>query len=286
MEEWKILKSFDKTGKRFIKGDVIYISNKGRIKLNDTILEIGKGLYVSSDAQIHIIGVGYDNHTTLYRWIYYNFIGPYIKGGGYNIHHIDGNHLNNAVDNLIELSAYRHGKVHAEQYEQLKDTIANTNKLIKYYISNKDKYINDGIKYFKDRVAQYLNSDEYKRYVELKRNEKELRKKQRSEELKLLSEKRKAERKKQKLIEQQKLIDAGTHFRAKDGRLMSYEQIHNMHAGPRDKSYITDEYKNKISVANKGKSHKQSDETKEKIRNTINKLYAAGVKMGRRARQS
>ena len=123
MEEWKILKSFDKTGRRFIKGDVIYISNKGRIKLNDTILEIGKGLYVNCNGQICIVGVGYNNHTTLYRWIYYNFIGPYIKGGGYNIHHIDGNHLNNAADNLIELSAYRHGKVHAEQYKKRKDTI-------------------------------------------------------------------------------------------------------------------------------------------------------------------
>ena len=68
MEEWKILKSFDKTGRRFIKGDVIYISNKGRIKLNDTILEIGKGLYVNGDGQICIVGVGYNNHTTLYRW--------------------------------------------------------------------------------------------------------------------------------------------------------------------------------------------------------------------------
>lgn len=246
MEEWKILKSFDKTGRRFIEGDVIYISNKGRIKLNDTILEIGKGLYVNKEGQICIVGVGYDNHTTLYRWIYYNFIGPYTKGGGYNIHHIDGNHLNNAADNLIELSAYRHGKVHAEQYEQLKDTINNTSKLIKQHISNKDKNINDGLKYFKDRVEQYLNSDEYKRDVELKQKEIELQKQQRKEQTKQLREQRNQQRKQQKIIEEQKLIDAGTHFRCKDGRLMSYQQIHNMHAGPRDNSYITEEWKQKM----------------------------------------
>lgn len=288
MEEWKILKSFDKTGRRFIKGDVIYISNKGRIKLNDTILEIGKGLYVNDDGQIRIVGIGYGNHTTLYRWIYYNFIGPYIKGGGYNIHHIDGNHLNNAADNLIELSAYRHGKVHAEQYEQLKDTINNTGKLIKYYASNKEKYINDGTKYFKDRLEQYLNSDEYKHDVELKQKEIELRNEHRKEQLKQLSEQRKQQHKQQKLIEQQKLIDAGTHFRCKDGRLMSYDHLQKLNAAGlnRDKSYITDEYKNKLSVANKGKSHKQSEETITKIRNKINQLYAEGVKMGGRSRYS
>ena len=272
MEEWKILKSFDKTGRRFIKGDIIYISNKGRIKLNDTILEIGKGLYVNNDGQICIVGVGYNNHTTLYRWIYYNFIGPYIKGGGYNIHHIDGNHLNNAADNLIELSAYRHGKVHAEQYKQLKDTIYNTSKIIKQHISNKDKYINDGVKYFKDRVEQYLNSDEYKRYLESKRNEIELRKKQRSEEAKLRRKLVKEQRKQQKLIEQQKLIDSGTHFRAKDGRIMSYEQIHNMHEGPRDNSYITEEWKQKMKQIQKklrdeGKcTGKASTDEKERLR--------------------
>ena len=45
-EQWKLFKVYKSNSIYHIAGDKIYISNKGRIKLNDDILDFGDGLYV------------------------------------------------------------------------------------------------------------------------------------------------------------------------------------------------------------------------------------------------
>jgi len=251
MEEWKTLTTFKNTGRLFIEGDQILISNKGRIRLNDTILELGKGLYLDKGGNIHIVGQSYLEHKSFYRWIYYNFKGEYRKGCGYNIHHIDGNHLNNDVDNLIDLSAYEHGKIHAKEHDKLIDIITTTKALIKEQSSKSEEYILSTKQWYSQRIKEYYNSDAYKQKI----LEQQLLKQKQKQEL--LEKKRKEQQiKKEKELEikrlkEEELIKAGTHFRCKNGRLMSYEQIKNMHKTKHDTSYITEEYRKRISESQK-----------------------------------
>ena len=56
--------------------------------------------------------------TTAHRKIYETFIGPIPKdedGRSYEIHHIDGNHNNNEISNLLCVSIKEHYEIHKSQ---------------------------------------------------------------------------------------------------------------------------------------------------------------------------
>ena len=287
MEQWYKLWEYNKKqSKRWIPGDTIYVSNYGNVRLNDILLTIGKGLWMDIDGNIHIVGVSFGKYKTIYRFIYTMAVDNTFNGGHqWQIHHIDRNHSNNRYDNLIKLTGKQHLQMHQKDFMD-DELMIRLHTLKEYYKEQSNKryqHIAAFNEWLTNRYNKYYN-DVVIPQLEQRRNERQQQLEKRKHETKLLKD----ERKKQKLIEQQKLIDAGTHFRCKDGRLMSYEHLHKLNdAGlNRDKSYITDDYKNKISVANKGKSHKLSEETKEKIRNKIKQLYAEGANIGGRSRCS
>ena len=120
-EIWEIIKS-SKTQIRQIKID-IEISNKANVRLKGYYkdkeiacydLTLGKGLYVDIKIpNIKIYGCGKDVYRYVYFMQYTN--NKYIKG--YQIHHLDYNHCNNSIDNLLYCSAIEHGNYHKFQYK-------------------------------------------------------------------------------------------------------------------------------------------------------------------------
>lgn len=117
-------------------------------------LSLGKGLYVNyKDHSIRIVQCGGD----IYRHVYFmQYTGhQYIKG--WQIHHLDYNHCNNSIDNLVYCTAKDHGLYHAFQYklgnevqgyeQDWSDTelkqLEDYNKAAEYYKwleANKDKF--------------------------------------------------------------------------------------------------------------------------------------------------
>lgn len=175
IEEWKIIKeykSYNNGISLHLKGDKILLSNTGRVKIvNDLLpdleltLENG-GLYISKRTHIYDIyinGLSWSNQT-MYRTIYTLFKGKPKKG--YNIHHIDFNHLNNSLDNLIEVSPYKHGVIHKEN-----DPTFGINIESKYsIIDNRTEFS----KLLKDRIILYK---EIKKQQQIdKKEQKELEK--------------------------------------------------------------------------------------------------------------
>ena len=123
MEEiWEVIKSVKtQTGIRIDTE----ISNKANVRIKAYVdkkeiacyyLSLGKGLYVKYTDNYPVIlicGCSGD----IYRHVYFmKYTGhQYIKG--YQIHHIDYNHCNNSIDNLIYCSPKEHGKYHKFQYK-------------------------------------------------------------------------------------------------------------------------------------------------------------------------
>lgn len=245
MEQWyKLWEYKGKQSKQWIPGDTVYVSNYGNVKLNDIPLTIGNGLWMDVKGNINIVGLTYGKYKTIYRFIYTMAVDNTFNGGHqWQIHHKDRDHSNNRYDNLIKVTGKEHLLIHStDQFDN--ELINRLNTLKKYYKEQYDKRF-EHIATFKEwlhnRYTKYYNEIVVP-HKEQQRKEREQQLEKQKQETKLLNEKRKQ----QKLIEEQKLIDAGTHFRAKDGRLMSYQQIKNMHATPRDLSYITDEWKQRM----------------------------------------
>lgn len=110
-EKWKLLCEYKSDSKTHLKGDKYYISNKGRVRMNNIILDYGKGLYLGKDKEVRIYGCKLPE-SNIYRTIYKLFVGPLKYGSNYNIHHIDCNHMNNSADNLIQITSKEHAKLH------------------------------------------------------------------------------------------------------------------------------------------------------------------------------
>ena len=121
MEEiWEVIKT-SKTPSQ-IRID-IEISNNANVRLKAYVgekeiscyhLSLGKGLYVKYTDIYPSISI-YNCSGDIYRHVYFmKYTGhQYIKG--YQIHHIDYNHCNNSIDNLIYCSPKEHGKLHKWQ---------------------------------------------------------------------------------------------------------------------------------------------------------------------------
>jgi len=181
-EKWKLICEYKSDSKTHLEGDKCYISNKGRVRINDIILDYGKGLYLGKDKEVRIYGCKLPE-SNIYRTIYKLFIGPLKYGSNYNIHHIDCNHMNNSADNLIQITSKEHAKLH------------NISKVIEY---------NEEI----DKLAKLpLRSQSKLFFIELTVKRKEERRKIREEERKKLQEARQKEKQKERQKERQKEID-------------------------------------------------------------------------------
>lgn len=160
-EEWKLVKKFDKVYNHlYLPNDEIWISNKGGVKFNDIILSLDYGLYITySQHQYDILMPRYRwPEDKLYRIIYTLFVDN-IKPK-YHIHHKDGNHLNNNINNLEQITAKEHKKI--DEY---------------YDYNNIDELITNSLK-GKEQFIQYLS----KRYNDYNKEQKRIKKQQEIEE--------------------------------------------------------------------------------------------------------
>lgn len=155
-EKWVLIKKFDTVHKNlYLPNDEIWISDSGHVKFNDTLLSLEYGLYISSSQQ------QYDILIPEFRWpsdklyrLVYNVFGGKLENKQH-IHHVDGNHLNNSIDNLIQLSVREHRKIHKDkavyyQYENIYDIINKS-------LEGKDKFV----KYLKERYKIYIAPEKH-----------------------------------------------------------------------------------------------------------------------------
>ena len=208
IEEWKLIKEWNGVTQKtniHCTGDKLYVSNTGKVRLNDIELTLDRGLYINKDKEIHIVGASWP-YGNIHRTIYKLFTGELKKGCGWNIHHIDGNHYNNNLDNLVQLTAFEHGKIHAEQGDMNRGPLCNS-EWLNEQLNKADKVIALTNKWYKDRVQEYL----------------EQRKLHRAEELKIQKEKTKIKNeqllKEQKELEIQNKLATGNYYFNKAGVL-------------------------------------------------------------------
>lgn len=87
IEIWKCFKTIAASNQYHKKGTKFYVSNYGRVRINDKIVDTS-----AFDGYIKIAG------NWVHRLVYQQFVGKIPKG--YEIDHIDTNKQNNRVDNL------------------------------------------------------------------------------------------------------------------------------------------------------------------------------------------
>lgn len=248
-EQWKLFRVYKSTSTYHIAGDKLYISNKGRIKLNDDILDFGKGLYISK-GEIHIVlPCSFGKRLNLYRTVYDMFGDGLQYGCNYNIHHIDYNHLNNNINNLLLCTSKEHMQIHKDDYKngQINIRIKYCN-IIKDLEEQKDKHIESSKQYLIDRVNKIKQQINEQKDID-KRTQRELRQKQIEEE-------------------RQNKINSGEYLIDSKGKLHSIkalEKLKNSRKGIKDseesklkrseaikRKYATDpEYRKKTSEASK-----------------------------------
>lgn len=170
IEEWKLIKEWNgltTSTSTHCTGDKLYVSNTGKVKLNDIELTLDKGLYINKGYEICIVGTSWPLGN-MHRTIYQLFTGKLKKGCGWNIHHIDGNHYNNNINNLVQLTPFEHGKVHAEHDSDWGDNNPRNKKWVEYQQSRAEEVIELTHKWLKDRVQDYLKQKKLHRVEELK----------------------------------------------------------------------------------------------------------------------
>ena len=247
-EQWKLFKVYKSNSIYHIAGDKIYISNKGRIKLNDDILDFGKGLYVLN-GELRIFYCSFGKRLNLYRTVYDIFGDGLRFGCNYNIHHIDYNHLNNNINNLLLCTSKEHGEIHKDDHKNGKIKVLQKYwKITRDLEDQKDKHIESTKQYFKDRVNKMKQQINEQKDID-KRTQRELRQKQIEEE-------------------RQNKINSGEYLVDSKGKLHSLkalEKFKNSRKGVKDseesklkrseaikRKYATDpEYRKKTSEASK-----------------------------------
>lgn len=285
MEEYKLLYEFEKNTRYYLKGDKIFVSNKGNVKLNDMQLTLGNGLWLKGNRDkgycLSIIGFTKYSVKNLYRSIYYLFTGKCSNKCNVNIHHIDYDITNNSLDNLIMLSSREHGKLHNQ--DNIKGSEGNIKLQHKYEIIN--RYIN-------------ISNDNYISFLEQrKQNALKEQQEQKRKELEQ-KEQKQQKQKEQKAAAQQKIIEeklaSGLYKYNANGKLYKYkrpEQSQKMLSKWADNDYKTklsnsmkekwedDEYRQKVSqsVSEAVTRLWQDDEYRQRVSNCIKKLWKDGV---------
>lgn len=242
MEEiWEVIKTVKY--KAIINTEV---SNKGNVRItayyDNTLLakynlELGKGLYVTYGdyPNIRIANCSGD----IYRYVYFmkHYNNEYIKG--YQIHHIDYNHCNNSIDNLLYCSAIEHGKYHSfiYQYQNILN-YSNAKPLTDIQLQQLDQYykVLDYYKYLIDNKDNF-SIDKAKQYLKQIRLDI-------INKVKQYKEQQKQNKKEQERIDR---LNSGNYIEV-DGRLvriMSDYQKQRMAEGRRRNCYNNQEWRDK-----------------------------------------
>lgn len=260
MEEYKLLKSV----KRPTNLELRYLlSNKGNIKIqawfrnyfvDEDILEIGKGLYiVNNEINAYHLGKG-----KIYRSIYKLFKGNIPRG--YHIHHLDYNHFNNNIDNLICCDNYDHGCLHEYTNRFVNGILPNSEKELieynKWLTANKIKEEYSKLNYTSEDSKRYIFEILLKKYEQKVKDVKKYLENKRKEE----TLKRQEERQKQYEQERQKKIESNDYYLNEQGHLIK-----------RNKSKWTDEQRERI--INKRKDVYVSEEWRNKVSEGVKRYW-------------
>lgn len=246
-EKWVCIKEYKSNicnkNSNHIPNDKIYVSNTGKVRLNNEELSFGHGLYINQFGDICILGCGWPEKT-MHRTIYKLFIKEPYRDVYHNIHHKDFNHLNNHIDNLIELTAKEHGDIHKGVYDE------DIKEYIQSLIEQKDIFIEETKRWLKQRVLDYLNDDsrmlEYKSKKQKEKEDKEIKK----------------QIKKQKEIEDK--IASGNYYYNKAGVLRKKTSTKKGYVMPKEE-------REKHSIANK-QAYINNPELKNRSRESIEKM--------------
>lgn len=177
IEEWKVLKEWNKLPQKastHIKGDKLYISNTGKVRLNDIELTLDRGLYIKN-GEIHIVGCSWP-YNTMHRTVYTLFVKEPHHDVWHNIHHIDFNHFNNHVDNLVELTVKEHGDIHEGTNTPLYDI-----DWLNEQERKADKVIEETKEWYRSRVKDYF-TNVYEPQLEINKQLRNQRKEDRRKE--------------------------------------------------------------------------------------------------------
>ena len=267
MEEiWEVIKS-TKTQSGITINYVI--SNQAHVKLEAYFneeklvsynLELGKGLYIKKYKEgynIHIAKCGGD----IYRHVYFmQYTGhQYIKG--WQIHHIDYNHCNNSIDNLLYCSPKEHGKLHEWQGyltsdksiskgfnyygEQFNTNIMLYNKALDYY-----RWLDTNKELFSlNNAVNYINTIR----VEIEQIAEPIIKQYKIDKAKQREQQRIEKKKKKQEQERIDKLNSGNYIEV-DGKLkrvMSDWQKQQMTEGRRRNCYNNPEWRKHVSDRNK-----------------------------------
>ena len=251
-ETWETIKSIKTLSKITINTE---ISNKGNVRIvayykdkyiKSYNLSLGHGLYAVHSNNGYVIHI-YGCSGEIFRHVYFmKYTGhQYIKG--WQIHHIDYNHCNNCIDNLLYCSAKEHGMYHKFQFKlgneaQGYNTKWNTEELKQLELYNKSK---EYYKYLEDNKDNF-NIDNAKQYIKDIRNEIEQIAKPIIEQDRIETNKQREYNRKQKLLNSGKYIEVdGNLVRVKTKRVMTDYQKQCMAEGRRRNCYNNPEWRDK-----------------------------------------
>lgn len=266
MEEYKLLKSV----KRPTNLELRYLlSNKGNIKIqawfrnyfvDEDILEIGKGIYIH-DGEICVYHIG----GKMYRYIYKLFKGDIPRA--YHIHHLDYNHFNNNIDNLLCCDNYDHGCLHSYtsrfMYGYKPQTEKEKEEYNKWLTANKIKEEYSKINYTSEDSKKYIFEILLNKYEQKAKDVKKYLENKRKEEIL----KRQEERQKQYEEERQKKIESNDYYLNEQGHLIK-----------RNKSKWTDEQRERI--IEKRKYIYNTQEWKENYKKACDEAWKKRVSEG------
>lgn len=225
MEQWK---EFN----RKKNGLAFEVSDLGNVRLlqyfedkviDSELLSIGHGLYYIKDKSGQYYNVRcYNVVDNIYRIVYRTFVGPINKC--YQIHHINFDHTDNRLSNIVCLSPHEHGKYHIWQgYLESENTL---NIHLNDYDEINQKYIYELVKDYITAVDNYNNISTINYTGEDAANDYRLITSRFKNKIKEIKQnrvnQRKQQREQQQLLEQaerQRKIDNGEYAIGSNGRL-------------------------------------------------------------------